>query len=323
MEEKEKSKRILITGSAGQIGSELTPELRKIYGNENVIAAVHRKMPDDSFINAGPFEILDVSDKESMKSVIEKYDIGTIYHLVSILSAVGEKEPELAWNVNMNGLKNVLDLARDYKLKVFWPSSIAAFGPTTPRDNTPQKTILEPSTMYGITKVSGELLASYYFQKYNVDIRSVRYPGLISYKTLPGGGTTDYAVEIFYEALKRKKYTCFVREDTVLPMMYMADAIRATIQLMMADSSKIKIRTSYNLAAMSFSAKELSDEIKKHIPEFRCEYAPDSRQKIADSWPRRIDDSCARKDWGWKHEYDLARMTSEMLEKLEEKMKGN
>ncbi|MEM3075859.1 MAG: NAD-dependent epimerase/dehydratase family protein, partial [Candidatus Bilamarchaeaceae archaeon] len=252
--------------------------------------------------------------------VVKKYGIDTIYHLASILSAKGEQNPELAWHVNIGTLKNVLDIARDQKLeRVFWPSSIAAFGPTTPRERTPQRTILEPGTMYGVTKVTGELLCNYYFRKWGVDVRSVRYPGLISYKAPPGGGTTDYAVAIFHAALKDKKYECYLREDSALPMMYMPDAIRGTIQLMEADASKITIRTSYNLAAISFTPKEIAEEIRKHIPEFTCTYKPDFRQAIADSWPKSIDDSQARKDWGWTHEYDLAKMTKDMLEKLKAK----
>ncbi|NYZ77297.1 L-threonine 3-dehydrogenase [Candidatus Micrarchaeota archaeon] len=312
-------KSILVIGATGQIGSDLVPELRKRYGNSNVVAMAHKSQPSAE-LSAGPVEFADAGDKEALLGVVKKHNIDTIYHLASILSAKGEQNPDLAWKVNMESLKNVLDLAREHKLKVFWPSSIAAFGPTTPRDKTPQRTVLEPGTMYGVTKVAGELLCNYYFKKYGVDVRGLRYPGLISYKALPGGGTTDYAVAIFYEALKAKRYECFVREDTVLPMMYMPDAIKGTIQLMEADASKITIRTNYNFAGISFSVKELANEIKKHIPEFTCTYKPDFRQAIADSWPRSIDDSQARKDWGWKHEYDLAKMTKDMLEKLREKV---
>ncbi len=313
--------KILVTGATGQIGTELVPELRKKYGNSSVIATGHRRMPEEAFIKSGPFEILDAANKEALREVIEKYQIDTVYHLVSLLSAAGEKNPDLAWNVNMVSLKNVLDLAKEYKMKrVFWPSSIAAFGPTTPRDRTPQLTILEPNTMYGVTKVAGELLCNYYFKKYNVDVRSLRYPGIISYKALPGGGTTDYAVEIFYEALKNKRYKCYLREDSTLPMMYMSDALKATMDIMETSSSKIKVRTSYNLAAISFSPKEIAAEIRKHIPEFGCTYEPDFRQAIADSWPKIIDDSAARRDWGWKHEYDLKHITRDMLEKLGERL---
>jgi len=309
--------KILVTGATGQIGTSLIPALRKKYGGSNVIAVGHRKMPDETFIKSGPFEIADATNKETLRNIIERYHIDTIYHLVSLLSATGEKNPDLAWNVNMGSLKNVLDFAKEYEMsRVFWPSSIAAFGPTTPRDRTPQSTILEPSTMYGVTKVSGELLCNYYFRKYNVDVRSLRYPGIISYKALPGGGTTDYAVEIFHEALKNKKYKCYLREDSTLPMMYMPDAIKATLDIMEAAPSKIKIRTSYNLAAISFSPKEIAGAIKKHIPSFECTYQPDFRQQIADSWPKVIDDSQARRDWGWRHAYDLAKMTQDMLENL-------
>jgi len=313
-------KNILVIGATGQIGSDLVPELRKRYGNSNVVAMAHKSQPSEE-LSAGPVEFADANDKDALLKIVKKYDIDTIYHLASILSAKGEQNPELAWHVNVGTLKNVLDVARDLKLeRVFWPSSIAAFGPTTPRNRTPQRTILEPGTMYGVTKVTGELLCNYYFKKWNVDVRSVRYPGLISYKAPPGGGTTDYAVAIFHEALKNKRYECYLREDTVLPMMYMPDAIRGTIRLMEADSSKITVRTSYNLAGISFSPKEIVNEIKKHIPEFTCTYKPDFRQAIADSWPMSIDDSQARKDWGWKHEYDLAKMTADMLEKLKGKV---
>jgi len=313
--------RILVTGATGQIGTSLVPALREKYGNSNVVAAGHINMPEEPFIKAGPFEVLEGTNRETLIDVIEKYRVDTVYHLVSLLSATGEKEPDTAWHINMTSLKNVLDLAKEYEMsRVFWPSSIAAFGPTTPRDNTPQKTILEPNTMYGVTKVAGELLCNYYFKKYAVDVRSLRYPGIISYKALPGGGTTDYAVEIFYEALKNKKYKCYLREDSTLPMMYMDDAIKATINIMEAPPEKIKVRTSYNLAAISFSPKEIAAEIRKHIPLFECAYEPDFRQAIADSWPKAIDDSQARKDWGWKHEYDLKRMTKDMLEKLGAKL---
>ncbi|MEM2949417.1 MAG: NAD-dependent epimerase/dehydratase family protein [Candidatus Bilamarchaeaceae archaeon] len=312
-------KSILVIGATGQIGSDLVPELRKRYGKNNVVAMAHTAKPSAE-LSEGPVEFADANDKEALLGVVKKYGIDTIYHLASILSAKGEQNPELAWHVNIGTLKNVLDIARDQKLeRVFWPSSIAAFGPTTPRERTPQRTILEPGTMYGVTKVTGELLCNYYFRKWGVDVRSVRYPGLISYKAPPGGGTTDYAVAIFHAALKDKKYECYLREDSALPMMYMPDAIRGTIQLMEAGASKITIRTSYNLAAISFTPKEIAEEIRKHIPEFTCTYKPDFRQAIADSWPKSIDDSQARKDWGWTHEYDLAKMTKDMLEKLKAK----
>ena len=310
-------KRILVTGATGQIGSELTLELRRRYGGDNVIAAGHRRKPSEDLLNTGPFEWLDVTDKSAIEKIVEKYDINVIYHLAAILSAAGEMNPQHAWNVNMNGLYNVLEIARERGgMQIFWPSSIAVFGPETPQINTPQYTVLIPRTMYGVTKVAGELLCNYYFLKYGVDVRSVRYPGIISSETPPGGGTTDYAVEIFYEAIKHKRYTCYLRPDTTLPMMYMPDCINAAITIMEADPSKIKCRTSYNLAAMSFSPAELAAEIKKYIPEFTCEYKPDFRQKIADSWPKTIDDSEARRDWGWKPKYDLASMTKDMIEKL-------
>jgi len=309
----------LVIGATGQIGSDLVPELRKKYGNDNIVGLSRKTEPSDE-LKEGPFEFADACDKEAIEALIKKYDLDTIHHLASILSAKGEENPEMAWKINMVSLKNVLDLAKEYKLRVFWPSSIAAFGPTTPRDNTPQRTILEPNTIYGVSKVAGELLCNYYFEKFGVDVRSVRYPGILSYKALPGGGTTDYAVAIFYEALKEKKYTCFLKEDATLPMMYMPDCIKGTLDIMEADASKIKIRTSYNFAGISFSPKEIADEIKKHIPEFEIKYEPDSRQKIAESWPMSIDDSDARADWGWKHEYNLEKMTVDMLEKLREKL---
>jgi len=310
-------KRILVTGACGQIGSELTMELRKLYGGENVVAAGHRTQPSAELRETGPFEFINVTDRASIEAVVDKYHIDTIYHMAAILSAVGEKNPHLAWDVNINGLYNVLEIARERQLvRVFCPSSMAVFGPSTPKDRTPQETVLRPTTMYGITKVAGELLCDYYFHKFGVDVRGVRYPGIISNVTPPGGGTTDYAVAIYYDAIKYKRYTCFVREDTVLPMMYMPDALKAAIDLMQADLSKLKRHADYNVAAMSFSAGELAAEIKKHIPEFVCEYQPDFRQAIADSWPRSIDDSAARQDWGWQPQYDLAAMTEDMLRVL-------
>jgi len=310
-------KRILVTGATGQIGSELSIELRKKYGEDNVVAAGHKRKPSEKLLESGPFEYVDTTNRESIVKIVKKYDIDTIYHLAAVLSAVGEENPQLAWRVNMDGLYNVLEVAREYALaRVFWPSSIAVFGPEAPRVKTPQDAVLTPRTMYGVTKVAGELLCNYYFIRFGLDVRSVRYPGIISSETPPGGGTTDFAVEIFYEAIKKKRYTCFVREDTVLPMMYMPDCIKAAINLMEADPSRVKCRTSYNVAAISFSAGELTAEIKKHIPEFRCEYKPDFRQKIADSWPMSIDDSLAREEWGWDPTYDLASMTRDMIEKL-------
>jgi len=319
------TKRILVTGATGQIGSELTIELRKKYGSDNVIAAGHRRKPGEKLFHSGPFEYVDVTDKGDVEKLVRKYDIDTIYHLAAVLSATGEQNPQLAWNVNMNSLYNILEIAREHEMvRVFWPSSIAVFGSEAPRINTPQDTTLIPKTMYGVTKVAGELLCNYYSTKFGLDVRSVRYPGIISSETPPGGGTTDYAVEIFYEAIKKKRYACFVREDTVLPMMYMPDCINAAISLMEADPSRINCHMSYNVTAMSFSAGQLVTEIKKHIPEFKCEYKPDFRQKIADSWPMSIDDSAAHEEWGWKPTYDLAAMTKDMIEKLTKKFaEGN
>jgi len=314
------SPRVMVTGAVGQIGSELTLALRERYGNENVVATGHRTKPSPRLRDSGPFEFIDVTRRETIEKVVEKYAIDTIYHLAAILSAVGEEKPHLAWDVNINGLYNILEVAREHKVaRVFCPSSIAVFGPETPRDNTPQETVLRPKTMYGVTKVTGELLCDYYFYRFGLDVRGVRYPGIISSETLPGGGTTDYAVEIFYEAIKHKRYTCFLREDTVLPMMYMPDCIRAAIELMEADLSRLKHHADFNLAAMSFSPAELVAEIKKHIPELVCEYKPDFRQQIADSWPRTIDDSAAREEWGWEPKYDLSAMVADMLEKLEKR----
>jgi len=314
---KKNMKNILVTGSVGQIGSELTMVLREKYGNDNVVACGRKTKPSDELLNSGPFEYLDITDRNSVEGVVKKYDIDTIYNMAAILSAVGEEKPLLCWNVNINGMYNILEIAREYEMtRIFVPSSIAAFGPETPRKNTPQETVLKPKTMYGVTKVAGELLGDYYFKRFSLDIRGVRYPGIISSETLPGGGTTDYAVAIFYEAIRNKKYTCFVKEDTTLPMMYMPDCIKGTIDLMEADISKLKHHCDFNMASMSFSAGELAAEIKKHIPGFKVEYKPDFRQAIADSWPQSIDDTAARKEWGWKPSYNLASMTKDMLEKL-------
>lgn len=309
--------KILVIGASGQIGVELTMALRKIYGNANVIASDLREQ-NALLEGTGPYVSLDVMNKEMLHVQVIRQNITQIYLLAAILSATGEKNPNLAWNLNMQGLLNVLDIAREEKLhKVYWPSSIAVFGPTSPRINCPQQTIIEPITVYGISKYAGEFWCNYYFQRFGVDVRSLRYPGLISYKSEPGGGTTDYAVEIFHEALEEKKYESFLEPDTYLPMMYMPDAIRATLELMEAPKEKIKVRTSYNLSSMSFSPKEIAAEIKKHIPDFEMKYKPDYRQAIANSWPQSIDDSVARADWGWEHEFDLSRMTADMLNNLE------
>jgi nucleoside-diphosphate-sugar epimerase len=311
--------KILVIGASGQIGVELTLALRNIYGNANVIASDLRE-ENDLLKGTGPYVSLDVMNKEMLHVQVIRQNITQIYLLAAILSATGEKNPNLAWHLNMQSLLNVLDIAREEKLhKVYWPSSIAVFGPTSPKENCPQQTIIEPTTVYGISKYAGEFWCNYYHQRYGVDVRSIRYPGLISFKSPPGGGTTDYAVEIFHEALEEKKYTSFLKEDTYLPMMYMPDAIRGTIELMEAPASKINVRHSYNLSGMSFSPKEISAEIKKHIPEFTIDYKPDYRQAIADSWPASIDDSVARNDWGWKHEFDLSKMTKDMLVNLQKK----
>jgi nucleoside-diphosphate-sugar epimerase len=317
MAERKEMARILVTGAVGQIGSELTIELRRQYGAENVVATGHRTKPSAVLCDTGPFEFIDVTRRETLEAVIETYAIDTIYHMAAVLSAVGEEKPHLAWQVNINGLHNILEIARERGLtRVFCPSSIAVFGPETPRKDTPQETVLRPTTMYGVTKVAGELLCEYYVRRFGVDVRGVRYPGIISSETLPGGGTTDYAVAIFYEAVANKRYTCFVREDTVLPMMYMPDCIKGTIDLMEADFGRLKHHADFNMSAMSFSAGELAAEIKKHIPDFECRYEPDARQAIADSWPWSIDDSAAREEWGWAPKYDLAAMTADMLDRL-------
>lgn len=313
-------RRILVIGAAGQIGSELVPELRKKYGNENVIATGRKTPLPDEIKDSGPVIYLDALEKNLLSKVLFEYEIDTIFHMASILSAVGEKMPQAAWNININGLINVLEACRAYKIKnLIWPSSIAAFGPTTPRENTPNITVLEPTTIYGITKVAGELLCDYYYHKYNLDVRSIRLPGIISSETLPGGGTTDYAVEIFYEAIKHNKYTCFLREDTVLPMMYMPDCNKALMNLLEANNSKLKRRV-YNITGMSFSAGEIAAEIKKHFEDFTIDYQPDFRQEIADSWPKTIDDSLARQEWDWDPSYTLSSMTNDMIEKLTRKL---
>lgn len=309
--------KILVIGASGQIGVELTLALRKIYGNANVVASDLRE-ENELLKGSGPYVSMDVMNKEMLHVQVIRQNITQVYHLAAILSATGEKNPNLAWHLNMQGLLNVLEIAHEEKLqKVYWPSSIAVFGPTSPKQNCPQQTIIEPTTVYGISKYAGEFWCNYYFHRFGVDVRSIRYPGLISYKSAPGGGTTDYAIEIFYEALEHKKYNCYLDEDTYLPMMYMPDAIRATIELMETDAKKISIRTSYNVSSMSFSPKEIAAAIKKHVPEFTIAYKPDYRQAIAQSWPQSIDDSVARKDWGWKEEYDLQAMTKDMLENLQ------
>ncbi|GAB4092226.1 Rossmann-fold NAD(P)-binding domain-containing protein [Flaviaesturariibacter terrae] len=311
-----KQEKILVIGASGQIGVELTLALRQRYGAQNVIASDLREQ-NPLLEGTGPYVSLDVMNKEMLHVQVIRQNVTQIYLLAAILSATGEKNPNLAWHLNMQGLLNVLDIAREEKLtKVYWPSSIAVFGPTSPKKDCPQQTIIEPTTVYGISKYAGEFWCNYYWMKYGVDVRSLRYPGLISYKSAPGGGTTDYAVEIYHEALADGRYDCFLGEDTYLPMMYMPDAIRATIELMEAPQENIRVRTSYNLSGMSFSPKEIAAEIKKHIPGFVIEYNPDYRQAIADSWPQSIDDSVARRDWGWKEEYDLAKMTEDMLANL-------
>ncbi|MFA7445591.1 MAG: L-threonine 3-dehydrogenase [Flavobacteriaceae bacterium] len=311
--------KILIIGACGQIGTELTQNLRKIYGVENVVASDVRKL-NNSVVNDGIFEVVNALDFNQIQELVEKYEITDVYLMAALLSATAEKNPAFAWDLNMNSLFHVLNLAKEGKIqKIFWPSSIAVFGPTTPKENTPQFTIMEPSTVYGISKQSGERWCEYYHNIYGVDVRSIRYPGLISWTTPPGGGTTDYAVDIYYKALENASYECFLSENTGLPMMYMDDAIRATIQIMQAPKEQIKIRSSYNLSAISFTPEEIAAEIKKHIPDFAITYKPDFRQKIADSWPSSIDDSRAREDWGWQHEFDMDKMTRVMLENLSKK----
>ena len=307
---------ILVLGASGQIGTELTQKLRLLYGNTNVIASDIREGSKE-MMNSGPFEIIDATDKAAILQVIQKYNVTQVYLLAAMLSATAEKRPQMAWNLNMNSLLAVLDLAKEKHIKqIYWPSSIAVFGPTTPKENTPQKTVMEPSTVYGISKVSGEFWCNYYYEKFGVDVRSLRYPGIISWKTKPGGGTTDYAVDIYFKALENKKYECFLSENTRLPMMYMDDAVNATIELMQAKFEDVKIRNGYNLAAIDFTPKEIAAEIKKYIPDFKISYKTDFRQKIADSWPSSIDDSQARKDWGWQHKFDLKSMTKDILKNL-------
>jgi nucleoside-diphosphate-sugar epimerase len=306
--------RILVTGAFGQIGTELAVALRETYGENNVLATGHR-LPKG--VSGGPVAPLDVTDRAAIDDTVHGYGIDVIYHLAAKLSAVGEQEPQLTWKTNMDGLHNVLEAARTLSVsRVFWPSSIAVFGPETPRDRVPQDTVMRPTTIYGVSKVAGELLCDYYVRRYGLDVRGVRYPGVISSAAAPGGGTTDYAVEIFHAALERGRYTAFVREDCVLPMIYMPDCIHAALTLMDAEPSALAHHNSFNLAAMSFSVGELAAEIRKHIPGFVCDYAPDERQRIADTWPRSIDDSAARREWNWKPRYDIERMTVDMLEHL-------
>jgi nucleoside-diphosphate-sugar epimerase len=312
--------KILVTGATGQIGSELTLELRERQGGENVVGLDIKRPPSEALRASGPFLSLDVTQTKELEAVVDEHEIEVIYHLAAILSAKGEQNPALAWNVNMQGLLNVLGIAGERNIKVFWPSSIAVFGPNTPKERTPQDTILCPTTIYGVTKVAGEFLCDYYTKAHGLDLRGVRYPGIISSETPPGGGTTDYAVEMFYAAVRGEPYTCFVREDTVLPMMYMPDCLRAALTLMEADPMRLRYHASYNVAAISFSAGELVAEIQKHVPDFRCEYRPDFRQAIADSWPRSIDDAAAREDWGWEPQYDLPAMVEDMLTKLSRKL---
>jgi nucleoside-diphosphate-sugar epimerase len=310
--------KILIIGACGQIGTELTQKLRETYGNENVIASDIRKLNID-VVNDGIFEVVNALDYNQIEHLVEKYQITDVYLMAALLSATAEKNPAFAWDLNMNSLFHVLNLAKAGKIKkVYWPSSIAVFGPTTPRNNTPQYTVMEPSTVYGISKQTGERWCEYYHVQYGVDVRSIRYPGLISWSTPPGGGTTDYAVDIYHKAITEGKFTSFLAENSALPMMYMDDAIKATIGIMQAPAEQIKIRSSYNLSAMSFTPKEIAEEIKKHFPDFTIDYAPDFRQKIADSWPASIDDSRAREDWGWKNDFNMDNMTIEMISKLKE-----
>jgi nucleoside-diphosphate-sugar epimerase len=308
--------KILVIGAAGQLGSELTRSLADKFGGEQVIATDLRDSAKSEF-DYCRFEVLDVLNNEGLRSLVKEEKVTQIYHLAAVLSATGEKNPHFAWHLNMDSLLSVLELAKDQKLnKIYWPSSIAVFGPNTPKIKTPQYCVKEPNTVYGVSKQAGERWCEYYFEKFGVDVRSLRYPGLIGYKSLPGGGTTDYAVDIYHKALAGEKFSCFLREDSYLPMMYMPDAIKATLDLMEAPRDSVKIRSSYNLSGMSFSPKEIYESIKKHVPDFEIEYEPDFRQAIADSWPDSVDDTRAREDWGWQPEYNLDTMTADILKNL-------
>ncbi len=307
----------LVIGASGQIGSELVTKLRQVYGEENIVAADIRSL--DKYEIDGPFENLDIMEAGKVKEIIKKHNIDIVYHLVAVLSAKGEENPLFAWNLNMNSLLELLEFAREGIVKrIFWPSSIAVFGLNTPKQNTPQNSFMDPTTVYGISKLTGERWCEYYFEKFGVDVRSLRFPGLIGYKSLPGGGTTDYAVDIFHKALNGEVFECFLKENTRLPMMFMPDAIDSMLKIMDTDAKSVKIRSSYNLAAMSFTPNELYREIRKHIPEFKINYKPDRRQQIADSWPDSINDNPARQDWKWSHQYDLVKMTAEIIKKLPE-----
>ena len=315
------TERILIIGSSGQIGTELVMKLRNMYGNDNVIASDIRPS-SEQIMQSGPFEKMDIMDEQLLRSIVKKYTVTQVYLLAALLSATAEQNIELGWSLNMRSHSHVLDLAKDGLIKkIFWPSSIAVFGPTTPMENTPQYTVMEPNTVYGITKQAGERWNEYYFNKFGVDVRSIRYPGLIGWKSSPGGGTTDYAVDIFHQAIQHGKYESFLSKNTGLPMMYMPDAIRATIELMEAPAEQVKIRSSYNLAGVSFTPKQIAEKVSKHIPNFEMSYKPDFRQEIADSWPSSIDDTHAQNDWGWKLEYNLEKMTSDMMKNLKEQYK--
>ncbi|MGY8986920.1 MAG: NAD-dependent epimerase/dehydratase family protein [Flavobacteriales bacterium] len=315
------TERILIIGSSGQIGTELVMELRNMYGNDNVIASDIRPS-SDQVMQSGPFEKIDIMDEQLLRSIVKKYKVTQVYLLAALLSATAEQNIELGWSLNMRSHSHVLNLAKDGLIKkIFWPSSIAVFGPTTPMENTPQYTIMEPNTVYGITKQAGERWNEYYFNKFGIDVRSIRYPGLIGWKAAAGGGTTDYAVDIFHQAIHHGKYESFLSKNTGLPMMYMPDAIRAAIELMEAPAEQVKIRSSYNLAGVSFTPKQIAEKVSKHIPNFEMSYKPDFRQEIADSWPSSIDDTHAQNDWGWKLEYDLEKMTSDMMKNLKEQYK--